>query len=142
MKKYIIYFVTVIMLISLTGCPHDIDDVQDLIINNNSDIELVFYRGYKSQTVLDTTLNIDYPWHNEVTDFYIIKPHSFKEVREVKSNLEYILSRGWYQYYIFDYDSIKTIPWEQIRDENIIALRVDFETWEDLEVCNFTITYS
>ena len=150
LRQNSIFQVLFIGLVSIvfTGCPHDIDDVQDVIINNNSDIELVFYKEYKSQTILDTTLSVDYPWQNELSNFYMIDPYSSKEIREVKSNLQFILSNlqfilsnGSYQYFLFNYDSLITIPWERIRDENIILKKVYFETWEDLEACNFTITY-
>ena len=36
-----------IVFLVFRGCPHDIDDVQDITINNNSEIELVFYKEYK-----------------------------------------------------------------------------------------------
>lgn len=130
-----------LVFIILTGCPHDLEDVQEITISNNSDNQLVFYKEYKNQSVLDTALNINSPWQNGISDFYIIKAHSSKEIKEVKSNLEFVLYNGRYQYFLFDYDTITTIPWDRIRDEYIVAKRIDFDTWEDLENCNFKIEY-
>ncbi len=130
-----------LLSIIFTGCSHDIEEVRDIIIKNNTDIKLVFYKEYKSLSILDTTLSMDYPWQNGISDFYLIKPYSTKKNREVKSNLKYVLSKGSYQYYLLDFESITTIPWEQIRNEYIVAKRVNFDTWEELETTNFTITY-
>ena len=55
----------------------------------------------------------------------------------VQSNLK----RGWIKYYLFNYDSVKTIPWERICEERMILKEVKFDTWEDFERCNFKITY-
>jgi len=143
LKHNSFYKVLYLGLISiiLTGCPHDVDDIQDVRINNDSDIELVFYKRYISTTTLDTLLSEDFPWANEISDYYVISPYTSKDIREVKSNLEHVLTNGLYQYFIFNYDSIKNIPWERIRDEYIVAKRVDFDTWEELEAADFTITY-
>ncbi len=92
-------------------------------------------------TTLDILLSKDFPWTNEVSDYYVISPYTSKDIREVKSNLEHVLINGLYQYFIFNYDSIKSIPWERIRDEYIVAKRVDFDTWEEFEAADFTVTY-
>jgi hypothetical protein len=134
------FYLFLIMLLSY-GCPHDIDDTQSIIIRNNSGEQIVFYKIYSLDAAKDTTLSEEFPWGNSIEDFYIIKPYDNKEVTEIKSNIEYVLSDGWYQYYIFNYDSINTIPWERIHDEYIVAKRVDFDTWEELEDMDFTVTY-
>ena len=51
------------------------------------------------------------------------------------------LEKGWIKYYLFNYDSLKTIPWERICTERIILKEVTFNSWEDFERCNFEITY-
>lgn len=132
-----------IIIISLLfcGCPHDVDDVQIITIVNNSSEKLVFYNDQINESEYDTVLVKKYPWEEEVADFYIVHPQAIKEIVEVKSNLEFILSNNWYQLYFFNCDSVQTIPWQRIRDEYIVAKRVDFESWEELEECNFTITY-
>jgi hypothetical protein len=43
--------------------------------------------------------------------------------------------------YLFNYDSIKNIPWSRIRDEKIYVKKVVFHSWEEMEACNFTIIY-
>ena len=98
-----VLFIGLIPLL-LTGCPHDIEDVQDITVINHSNRKVVFYKEYKNQTVLDTTLSSDNPWQSGVSDFNIIAPYSSREIREVKSNLEYVLDKGWCQYFLLDYD--------------------------------------
>jgi hypothetical protein len=51
------------------------------------------------------------------------------------------LQKGWIKYWLFNYDSIRTIPWQRICEERIILKEVQFDTWEDFERCNFEITY-
>ena len=57
------------------------------------------------------------------------------------AGIQTTLQKGWIKYYLFNFDSIKTIPWERICTERIILKEVTFNTWEDFERCNFEITY-
>jgi hypothetical protein len=51
------------------------------------------------------------------------------------------LEKGWIKYYLFNYDSVKTIPWKRICDERIILKEVTFNSWEEMEASNFEIIY-
>ncbi|MDR1172670.1 MAG: hypothetical protein LBL24_09475 [Bacteroidales bacterium] len=51
------------------------------------------------------------------------------------------MEKGWIKYWLFNYDSVNTIPWERICAERIILKEVTFNTWEDYERCNFEIAY-
>ena len=44
-------------------------------------------------------------------------------------------------YYFFNYDSINTIPWSKIREKNIYMKGVIIDTKQDLDSCNYEITY-
>jgi hypothetical protein len=141
MKKYIIYFASVIMLISLTGCPEEFPENDGFIeFVNNSEEDIVRY-GVDHRIQSDTTYQIVlFPWGDDVESYKIAKGTSY--LYEIYSgSIKDLLNEGFLQYYFLNYDTVLTVPWERIRDENIILKKVYFETWEDLEECNFTITY-
>lgn len=145
MVKLILYirgiFYLFLIIILSYGCPHDINDSLTIIINNNSEETIVFYKTYSLDSVKDTILPEEFPWGNSIDDFYIIKPFDNTELIEIKSDIEYIVSQGWYQYYLFNYDSINAIPWEQIKSDYIIAKRYDFDDLRNLEKLDYTINY-
>jgi hypothetical protein len=60
---------------------------------------------------------------------------------QVFTDLKTALEKGWIKYWLFNYDSVNTIPWERICAERIILKEVTFNTWEDYERCNFEIAY-
>lgn len=109
-----------------------------ITISNNSNDGIVFY-AYDSKNASDTSLMENLPWFKPENSLVQAgtSTEDFLTANVVKS----VLDIGFIHYYIFIYDSIKTIPWERIRDEYIVAKRVDFDRWEDLEACNFTIIY-
>lgn len=74
-------------------------------------------------------------------DEYIILRGDTAYERIRNAGLEENLTIGWIKYYFFNLDSIKTISWQRICAERIILKEVVFNTWEDFEACNFTITY-
>ncbi|NOQ27915.1 MAG: hypothetical protein GQ564_21340 [Bacteroidales bacterium] len=141
MKKYIIYFISVILLISLTACPENFpDDDGTIELINNSDEVIIWY--HISHTFLSDTSKLSefYPWGDEIENYKIAKGTSF--LYDIYSgSIKDLLNQGFLQYYFLNYDTVLNVPWERIRDENIILKKVYFEIWEDLEECNFTITY-
>ncbi|NOQ27307.1 MAG: hypothetical protein GQ564_18250 [Bacteroidales bacterium] len=140
MSNYIKCFIGIILLISLTGCPEEFPENDSAIeLINNSDEDIIWC-GYDHLIISDTSqLNGSFPWR-EVENDKIVKSASYS-YEFYSGNMKDLLNDGWLQFYFLNYDSVATIPWERIRDENIILKKVYFETWEDLEACNFTITY-
>lgn len=140
MSKYIKYLVSIILLISLTGCPESFpedDGTIELINNSDEDIVWLFIGHFITS---DTSrLFESYTW-GELEDSKIAKKTTYSYSIYTVSIKE-VLDEGFLQFYFLNYDTVLTVPWERIRDENIILKKVYFETWEDLEACNFTITY-
>ncbi|NOQ27308.1 MAG: hypothetical protein GQ564_18255 [Bacteroidales bacterium] len=141
MRNYLIFFISIILLISLTGCPDEFPpDGAELTIINNSDEDIIWFNVDHIITS-DTNYMVEtLPWGNNIDNYIITKGNSFSDTF-LLGNIKYLLEEGWMQYYLLNYDTVLTVPWERIRDENIILKKVYFETWEDLEACNFTITY-
>jgi hypothetical protein len=104
---------------------------------------VVFASHNEPNEVMDTTLVSAFPWGtiDNINKEDILQPHSIVNDYYYSEHLKKILEQGWMHYYIFYYDSLSLIPWERIRDEYIVAKRIDFDTWEDLENCNFKIEY-
>jgi hypothetical protein len=83
--------------------------------------------------------NISNPWQ-DLEESLIPSGKNYSEQFFIYT-VQYYLERGWRKYYLFNYDSVATIPWSRIRDERIILKEVTFHSWEEMEACNFTITY-
>lgn len=136
------------ILIVLAGCPDEIAEHDLMIkINNKSSEKIVFFLPIdpigKTVEVFDTTLTKELPWGNinRIDADDIVNPNSIGIQSCFSYHIQDVLNRGWLHFYIFNYDSLISIPWERIQNEYIVAKRVDFDTWEDLEAANFTITY-
>ena len=56
-------------------------------------------------------------------------------------SMKIILDKDIEMYYLFDIDTLKKYNWSEIAKGYKVLKRVDFDTWEDLEKCNFTISY-
>lgn len=140
MKKILKLFISIISIISLTGCPEDFPENDAAIeLINNSDEVIVWYHISHVFSSDTSKLSESFPW-GDVEKKKIEKGTSYSY--EIYSgSVKDLLKEGYLQFYFLNYDSVTTIPWERIRDENIILKKVYFETWEDLEACNFTITY-
>jgi hypothetical protein len=140
MKKYIIYLINVFLLISLTGCPESFpEDDGAILLINNSDEDIVWFFISHGGTKDTSQLSDSYPW-SEIEDYKIAKKTIYSYSIYTVSIKE-VLDERFLQFYFLNYDTVLTVPWERIRDENIILKKVYFETWEDLEECDFTITY-
>lgn len=140
MKKLAKISLGILIITLFTGCPEELPEVDKFIILiNNSDEDIVWY-GINNFVTSDTSnVNESFPWR-DVEDYKIAKGDTFYYGINVDSFRD-LIDDGWEQYYFLNYDTVLTVPWERIRDENIILKKVYFETWEDLEACNFTITY-
>ncbi|NOQ27301.1 MAG: hypothetical protein GQ564_18220 [Bacteroidales bacterium] len=132
--------IVIFSMFLLCGCPDELpmDDAFIKIVNNSGDN--IVWSYLSNTTAIDTSiLSESLPWRN-LNDYIIYAGETYIQAFN-KEGFISILENGWYQYYLFSYDSLITIPWERIRDENIILKKVYFETWEEMEACNFTITY-
>lgn len=136
------------MLIVMSGCPDEVAE-HDLVIqiNNKTSEKIVFFTPIepvgKTVAYFDTTLTKELPWGNinSIDTKDIVNPESVGSATYFSYHVKDVLNRGWLHFYIFNYDSLMAIPWERIRNEYIVAKRVDFNSWEELEKSNFTITY-
>ncbi len=137
-KKTIGLLVICALSIFLTGCPEEgpNHDFSIEIVNNSEDA-IVWYSTNSSMQ--DTSLKNTFPWYKPESS--IIYPNTSESVYSTIELTKELLETESEHYYIFIYDSVQTIPWGRIRDEYIVAKRIDFESWEELEECNFTITY-
>jgi len=109
-----------------------------LKIFNNSDEDIFWFFSFERTGIWYDRISIN-SWL-EYDDYIILKGESY--IDEFNSDaMKNNLRQGWYKYYLFNYDSIKTIPWERICSERIILKEVTFNSWDDFERCNFEIVY-
>jgi len=121
----------------LTSCPQT-ENIA-ITIKNNSNEDIVWMLCLERLGDWNETNNINSWLEN---DMYIIKRgKTYIEFRFSSDALKTNLEMGWIKYCLFNYDSLKTIPWERICAERIIQKEVTFYTLEDFERCNFEITY-
>ena len=90
----------------------------------------------------DTLLFDSNPFFDEdINDERILKIGDtlFEEFNSKKRKR--LLSSDMDMHYLFDLDTIKKYSWKEIAEGYKVLKRVDFDTYEDMEKCNFTITY-
>ena len=135
MSKLKIIFIGLIMVVCFSGCPREFPMDGGLKLENNSE-ETIIYAFYVFETFENTKENY---WGGQYSKEDIIYPHDCL-IRKFNIGRE---SQATYprKYYLFNLDSVKTISWERLRDERIILKEVIFNSWEEMEACNFTITY-
>jgi hypothetical protein len=132
-------FIGLIIMMLFSGCPYDPEWELDggIIIENNSN-ETIIYGCLMSRDLKDIEKNY---WGGQYGKYTVfpnsLAKYEFNIAREKAADFERLPRR----YYLFNLDSVKTIPWERIRDEQIILKKVIFNSWEEMEACNFTITY-
>ena len=145
MKKYIKLVCFVAVLFLFTACPFIDPDTTDtdFKIVNNSDKNILFTFYFQNNETIDSDKFS--PWGNDFEEVKkmrsYIKAHSTYSDRFDSYIIKKHLKTSWIKYYLFDFDSVSTISWERIRDERIILKEVTFNSWEEMEACNFTITY-
>ena len=128
----------VVFLLTSCGEPLPKDDTF-LRIVNNSDQDIFWFFDFER---FGNWYEIKSPnsWLEKHETYVILSGKIY--VRGFNSDaIKDNLRRGWIKYYLFNLDSIKTIPWERICAERIILKEVTFNSWEDFERCNFEITY-
>ena len=123
----------------LFACPDKADPIDStLIIVNNSNENIV----YKIEFNLlgDTSLQtFSFPLTTENIENRIILTNEQDSISEGFINyLEN--SNEILMVYLLSKDTIDQVPWERIRDDNLVLRRYDL-TLEDLESLNWTIEY-
>ena len=139
MVKLVKYITIAGLFTILVACPTHIDENDfSLKIVNNSEEDIVWMVGFER---LEEWYNIPSdPWAGKYDNSLILGGNTHTRGFNSSATKEN-LRRGWIKYYLFNYDSVKTIPWERICEERMILKEVKFDTWEDFERCNFKITY-
>ena len=133
MEKVIIKLIYgLVIVVFLCSCPEKQFD-GELIIKNNSN-DTIIYAYYISESFEKSK---EIYWGNNYNNSKKIIPPNGYVIDEFDINSPVLPI--WY--YLFNLDSIRTIPWERIRDERIILKEVIFNSLEDMEACDFTITY-
>jgi len=139
MSKLKIIFIGLIMLFFLSSCPREFPMDGGLKFENNSNETIIYAFCFSKQdfdTIERNYWGGQYDRRTIFPNSYIIE--EFNIGRRKQSFKENIPQRC---YYLFNLDSVKTISWKRIRDERIILKEVIFNSWEEMEACNFTITY-
>ncbi len=121
------------------GCPEDgpVYDTQIKIINNSN--KGVVWYSY-STLDSDTTLLSQTPWHDAKNALIKANSYTYDNLSS-ETFMELFEANGMKSYYFFLYDTVQLLSWDQIRNEYKVAKRVDFDTWEELEAADFTVTY-
>ncbi|MDR3093016.1 MAG: hypothetical protein LBU62_00025 [Bacteroidales bacterium] len=128
-----------VLLVMCTACPEDRPLDGSMTIVNNSNENIISLGRMESMGDIESITNPK-PWGQNPEQYLI--PSGKKECELFSANsVQQSLERGWRKYYLFNYDSVATIPWSRRRDERIILKEVTFHSWEEMEACNFTITY-
>lgn len=127
-----------IILLVVFGCPDKEEFTPDitLVIRNNSNDSIVEYREYAELT--DTIFQEFSPFTSDQSiELGSIPP---QEEIEIPEETERLSRFGAIHIYIFDKDTLKTVSWDQIRDDYNVLRRYDL-TLEDLEAMNWIIEY-
>lgn len=140
MKKIIIYFNTIILLISCdatnTASCHKIIKV----INNTNKSVYVDYSGGYPET--DFTKLISNPLISGATKTKANESNKYGigNNGECFENTFSRLESGVMQVFVFDGSTLETQGWDYIKANNLVLKRYDL-TLKDLENMNWTITY-
>ena len=138
MKIILKLIIGLVILIFFCGCPDKRWDGEMIIENNSNDS--IIYGCFISKDLNE--INEIYWGNNYNTSKRIIPPNSFAiDEFNIATEKSANFDKHPRRYYLFNLDSVRTIPWERIRDERIILKEVIFNSWEEMEACDFTITY-
>jgi hypothetical protein len=133
------YSKIIAMFLLITGCPETLDGPDGAVkIINNSKEKIVWCSFSGGRDIKDCT---DFYWGDSGIYDNIILPDSIGYEYFSSYAVQLLFEKGSQKYYLLNYDSVRTISWERIRDERILLKEITFNTWEDMEACDFTITY-
>ena len=114
-------------------------NVIDITFVNNTDHTLSIVECI--QEASDTSLfeTTPFPKGMEKTD-RIVYPHSSDVSRFFEYSFRNGIKYGCYRFYVFDVDTINTLPWEKIRNDYKIVKRIDIYSMEDIYRNNYVFT--
>ena len=137
MFKKIFFICCVIVLLSACPAYHPL---YPLSIINHSDEDIFWLSMSARDGEWYEIISIDSYMGGQYDKHVILRESSSRDdlTDGIKTTLNLY---GWIKYTLFNYDSIKTVPWQRICEERIILKEVRFDSWEDFERCNFEITY-
>ena len=137
--KTISTIVLIISALALSGCPGSISDMIDIKFVNNTDHTLIVHYAIREGS--DTLLSETTPWPDGIkkTD-NVLEPHSSKISGFFESHIRNGTLKGSYNFIFFDVDTIKSVPWERIRDEYIVVKRVSIHSMEEFYKYNYVIS--
>jgi hypothetical protein len=145
MKKLLF---TLILLSLFSGCINWLieqkpePDGKILIVNNSAHtIRFCSILKYELNNG-DTALIPNEPLFDDNNNpNYLVYPNSTNEDEFSIEAMKQLLSHDIEMVYLFDLDTLEKYSWSEIALGYKVLKRVDFDTWEDMEKCNFTITY-
>ena len=138
----LVRFITIVgVVLLLTACPETVNKRDlDISILNNSNEDIFWLMRSKENGEWYEIASI-HSYMGDINKNKIISGDMYIEKRFDSDAINALFQKGWIKYYLFNYDSIKNIPWERICSERIILKEVTFNSWDDFERCNFEITY-
>lgn len=138
--KYLIHFLSAVLLFVCTGCPDDPNepDSELLVINNSNEIITHYYElKAENDTLLST---IAFPQTPENTASAVILSNDSLLIREPFISVLEDAPNEVLMLYLFSRDTIEQVAWEEIVDRYLVLERYDL-TLDSLEARNWTITY-
>lgn len=139
LKKTICILSLIFTLLFLSGCPGSLSDIIDIKFINNTNYTLIVYCNIREGS--DTLLSETTPWPNGIEKTEnLLKPHSSQTSRFFESHIRNGTLKGTYNFIFFDADTIKTVPWERIRDEYIVIKRVSIHSMDEFYKYNYVIS--
>lgn len=136
MKHLVILFMG-IMFISATCTKNSETCHTEVTILNNSDSDIYFGLSLRYPDTL-----ILYPNPASAGDYYKVEKHSRKKDidDECIENIFEENSSGTLMYYIYDAQTLETVPWDSVVKKYMILKRYELSL-DDLQRMNWTITY-
>jgi len=135
LKRMVVFCSTAVLL---TSCPEKFIN-EKVILKNQSEEDIFWLCHMQSFGEWYEINSISSYMGGNLEKKRILKGKIYEDI--YPNGVETALRTGWFKYWFFNYDSIKTISWERICAERIVLKEVTFNTWEDFERCNFEITY-
>lgn len=126
-----------LLILSITlGCDPNVIDIT-FVNNTDKTISIVECIQEASDTSLFETT--PFPEGMQKTD-RIVYPHSSNVSRFLENHIRNGIKYGCYRFYVFDVDTLNTVPWERIRNDYKIVKRIDIYSMEDIYRNNNVIT--
>ena len=142
---FVILIGCILILTTAMNCdPVDDPPLASITIKNNTSNTIGYY--YKEKLNINDTILPEGKPNFDVSYYYNgLNPYSFKTIyispTHSISDLQTYMNTYVLFCYFFNYDSINSLPWSQIREKNIYMKRVIIDTQQDLEKCENEIAF-